>query len=60
MIKMNWNGYARYYDWEFDLICTNQRKDVNLWLKLAERFGDFNLDPVKEDSSNMIYIARKR
>ncbi len=37
---MDWNGFARYYDWEFDLICTNQRKDVNLWLKLAERFGD--------------------
>jgi ubiquinone/menaquinone biosynthesis C-methylase UbiE len=40
MIKMDWNGYARYYDWEFDLICTEQRKDVNLWLNLAERFGD--------------------
>jgi ubiquinone/menaquinone biosynthesis C-methylase UbiE len=37
---MDWNGYARYYDWEFDLICTEQRKDVNLWLKLAEKFGD--------------------
>ena len=37
---MDWNVYARYYDWEFDLVCTDQRKDVNLWLKLAERFGD--------------------
>jgi len=37
---MDWNGFARYYDWEFDLVCTDQRKDVDLWLKLAGKFGD--------------------
>jgi len=36
---MNWNEHAKYYDWEFDLICTNQRNDVRLWKALANEFG---------------------
>jgi len=36
---MNWNDHAKYYDWEFDLICTNQRNDVRLWKALANDFG---------------------
>ena len=32
--------YARYYDWEFDLICTRQKQDVKLWQKLAANFSD--------------------
>jgi len=37
---MNWNGHAKYYDWEFDLICTNQKEDIRLWKALADEFGD--------------------
>ncbi len=36
---MNWNDHAKYYDWEFDLICTNQRNDVRIWKELAKEFG---------------------
>ena len=36
---MNWNDHAKYYDWEFDLICTNQRKDIRIWKALAKEFG---------------------
>ncbi len=36
---MNWNDHAKYYDWEFDLICTNQRNDVQIWKELAKEFG---------------------
>ncbi len=36
---MNWNAHARYYDWEFDLICTNQREDIRIWKALANEFG---------------------
>lgn len=35
-----WDKYSNYYDWEFELICTNQKKDVSLWIELAEKFGD--------------------
>ena len=37
---MNWNDHAKYYDWEFDLICTNQREDIRIWKALAKEFGD--------------------
>ena len=37
---MNWNDHAKYYDWEFDLICTNQKEDVHIWKALADEFGD--------------------
>jgi len=37
---MNWNNHAKYYDWEFDLICTNQREDIRIWKALADEFGD--------------------
>ena len=37
---MNWNGHAKYYDWEFELICTKQREDVHIWKALAKEFGD--------------------
>ncbi|MBC8416049.1 MAG: class I SAM-dependent methyltransferase, partial [Candidatus Cloacimonetes bacterium] len=37
---MDWNDHAKYYDWEFDLICTNQREDVRIWKALADEFGD--------------------
>jgi len=36
---MNWNEHAKYYDWEFDLICTNQRNDIRIWKALAQEFG---------------------
>jgi len=36
---MNWNEHAKYYDWEFDLICTNQRNDVHIWKELAKEYG---------------------
>jgi len=37
---MNWNEHAKYYDWEFDLICTNQREDIRIWRSLVNEFGD--------------------
>lgn len=36
---MNWNEFARYYDWEFLMICTRQALDVPFWQRMAERFG---------------------
>ncbi len=36
---MNWNVHARYYDWEFEIICTNQRNDIRIWKALAIEFG---------------------
>jgi len=36
---MNWNDISKYYDWEFDLICTNQREDIAIWKTLATEFG---------------------
>ena len=41
---MNWNDYAIYYDWEFELICTNQREDIHIWKALAKKFGDSILE----------------
>ncbi len=37
---MNWDAHARYYDWEFDLICTKQRQDIRIWKALAKEFGE--------------------
>jgi ubiquinone/menaquinone biosynthesis C-methylase UbiE len=37
---MNWNKFTDFYDWEFDLFCTEQKRDVDLWLDLAEKYGD--------------------
>ncbi len=34
------NIYAFYYDWEFELICTRQKHDVELWKRLAIQYGD--------------------
>ncbi|MCD6181609.1 MAG: class I SAM-dependent methyltransferase [Candidatus Cloacimonetes bacterium] len=36
---MNWNDFARYYDWEFEKICTRQAEDIGFWLDAAARFG---------------------
>lgn len=36
---MNWSAHAKYYDWEFDLICTKQREDVRIWKALAKEYG---------------------
>ena len=36
---MNWNDHAKYYDWEFDLICTNQKEDIRIWKAIANEFG---------------------
>ncbi len=36
---MNWNDHAKYYDWEFDLICTKQKEDIRIWKALAKEFG---------------------
>ncbi|MCF7858082.1 MAG: class I SAM-dependent methyltransferase [Candidatus Cloacimonetes bacterium] len=41
---MNWDDFAPYYDWEFELICTKQKEDVELWTAMAERFGAPILD----------------
>ena len=35
---MNWNDHAKYYDWEFELICTKQREDIHIWKALAKEF----------------------
>ncbi len=35
---MNWDEHARYYDWEFNLICTKQRQDIRIWKALAAEF----------------------
>ncbi|MDP8202285.1 MAG: class I SAM-dependent methyltransferase [Candidatus Tenebribacter burtonii] len=37
---MNWNDHAKYYDWEFDLICTNQREDIHIWKTISKEFED--------------------
>lgn len=37
---MKWDQFSRFYDWEFKLFCNEQQKDVRLWLKLAEKYGD--------------------
>ena len=39
-LKSSSNVSSRFYDWEFDLICSEQKKDVNMWLNLAEMFDD--------------------
>ncbi|MCK5051979.1 MAG: class I SAM-dependent methyltransferase [Candidatus Cloacimonetes bacterium] len=36
---MNWNDHAKYYDWEFELICTKQREDIRIWKALTNEFG---------------------
>ena len=36
---MNWDEHTKYYDWEFDLICTKQRNDIRIWKALASEFG---------------------
>lgn len=36
---MNWNNYAKLYDWEFDLVCSDQKEDIRIWKKLAAGFG---------------------
>ena len=41
---MNFNEYAKIYDWEFELICTRQKHDVRIWKKLAKRYGGPILD----------------
>jgi SAM-dependent methyltransferase len=29
---------SSYYDWEFEIVCSRQAKDVSFWLAMAERF----------------------
>jgi trans-aconitate methyltransferase len=41
---MTWNEFAKFYDWEFEMICTNQRHDVKIWKKLAAKYGGPILD----------------
>jgi ubiquinone/menaquinone biosynthesis C-methylase UbiE len=36
---MNWNDFARYYDWEFAMICTRQALDVPFWQRMASQYG---------------------
>jgi len=36
---MNWDNFAEFYDWEFDLFCSEQQKDVKMWLELAKEIG---------------------
>ena len=36
---MTWDTYAKYYDWEFEQRCTDQKADIDRWLQLANRFG---------------------
>ncbi len=37
---MNWDDFSHFYDWEFQLFCTEQQKDVVLWRDLAAKYGD--------------------
>ncbi|MEA2095092.1 MAG: class I SAM-dependent methyltransferase [Candidatus Cloacimonadota bacterium] len=41
---MNWDAHARYYDWEFELICTKQKEDIRIWKTLAKEFGGLILE----------------
>jgi trans-aconitate methyltransferase len=41
---MNWNEHAKYYDWEFELICTKQREDIRIWKALAKEFSGHILE----------------
>jgi len=41
---MTWNDFAKFYDWEFEMICTNQRHDIKIWKKLAAKYGGPILD----------------
>ena len=34
----NWNDFVDLYDWEFNLICAAQAKDVNFWLTMANMY----------------------
>lgn len=36
----SWDEFSKYYDWEFELVCFEQRHDTSLWIDLAEEFGD--------------------
>jgi len=38
--KRTWDSFADYYDWEFNIFCTEQQKDVEFWLDLAKEIGD--------------------
>ena len=37
-VMMNWDEHTKYYDWEFDLICTKQKNDIRIWKALAAEF----------------------
>lgn len=41
---MSRNDYAKFYDWEFELICTKQKHDVKIWKKLAAKYDGPILD----------------
>lgn len=34
----SWNNYAFLYDWEMDILYSNQKKDINIWKALANRY----------------------
>ncbi len=37
---MLWDSFSRYYEWEFDLFCNEQKKDVAFWIDCANEFGN--------------------
>lgn len=35
-----WDNFHKYYQWEFDIICTRQKQDVQFWNLMVKRYGD--------------------
>lgn len=35
-----WDNFHKFYQWEFDIICTRQKQDVQYWKLMAKRYGD--------------------
>ncbi len=38
--EFNWNDFVELYDWEFDILCVEQKEDVKFYMELAEEQGD--------------------
>ncbi|MFO7896423.1 MAG: class I SAM-dependent methyltransferase [Candidatus Cloacimonadales bacterium] len=38
-MMMDWDGFAEYYDWEFQQACSRQKTDIDLWNRLASEYG---------------------
>lgn len=38
--QFNWDDFSELYDWEFNLMCKEQKQDVSFYLKKIEQIGD--------------------